>query len=144
MTVGYTKFAPDRVFGQIRNRTKRSEALSLPEFMENTVSDANNCSTGKIFDHCNHVRDCKSGVAKIFQKLQGFRSRFYYSITIDAVVEENGKRNVIVTTSCSPNGTTTEVFKLWKKEMLFPDLEDDKFFPKLAAKVIEKVRRESL
>eukprot|EP00171_Calliarthron_tuberculosum_P010739 IDg10739t1 len=142
MTVGHTKFGPDRVFGHIKRRMKQEEALSIDEFLSKIVSGAADCSEGFHFDHYGHVRDYKSGTNKLFKKLPGFRSKFYYSITIDGYGEQD--RDVSVHTSTSPGGDVEDSYTLRKHSFKLQTLDCSTLFPLVQAKAIGSARRKSL
>lgn len=100
MTVGHTKFGPDRVFGNIRVQMKAGEALSIPEFISNIVNESAQCPSGLLFDHYTGVRDYKSETNRLFKKVPGFRANFYYSMTISKSEARNS--GIQVTTSIRP------------------------------------------
>lgn len=127
MTVGHTKFGPDRLFGMIRQRMKEKRALSLPEFKTDMVDGAANCSVGYTFDHYSPCRDYKSGTSRLFPRLTGFRSSFFYSIEIESCMFEDGEKSARVTTATGPDGSGKSA-KVFKEPSTLPGLEDPSFF----------------
>ena len=80
MTVGHTKFSPDRIFGAIRQRMSRSSALLSEEFRK-LVIDAADCSEAHIFDHVNYTRDSNRDACAV-QESSRIQEKFllqYYS-----------------------------------------------------------------
>jgi len=140
MTVGHTKFGPDRIFGAIRQKMESFTALSLEEF-KTLVQAAAECSEACIFDHSSDVRDFKSGTRKLFKNLPGFRANFYYSIVIERCTSTN---NVVVRTATKPGEVTEATYNLQKSNTAYPALENEVYFPKVLAKKIGAARRQSL
>lgn len=140
MTVGHTKFGPDRVFGHIRQRMAERDALCLPEFKTNIVDVASLNSEGFVFDHYEHVRDYKKGSSMLFTKLPGFRAQFYYTIKI----EKCATGRACVSTGTKPGDFTDVHYCLQTNITSFPSLTDDAFFPKVKGKVISAARRSAL
>eukprot|EP00171_Calliarthron_tuberculosum_P000686 IDg686t1 len=139
MTVGHTKFGPDRIFGVIRNAMKRDEALSVPEFKQ-LVDKCCGPSSGYVYDH-KLCRDYKTGVAGVFKPLPNFRKKFYYRIEIVPGRRDDGTRTVFVEVFEAPKHCSSTRYDLLKINDSWPGLEDDNVFPRVPSKVLGNARR---
>lgn len=58
------------------------KGFSVPEFADHIVDNASVASHAVMLDHVKHARDYKRGTERIFNRLTGFKSCFYYPIDI--------------------------------------------------------------